>query len=466
MKKVISTILCIIILFCVFTSATPSFALSYNGFSYEIENEKVVITGYDGAETKLIIPAQIDSKSVIKIENNAFKDNKNLTSVTISEGIEDIGESAFENCSSLSTISLPTTIVHIGKNAIYNTAYYNNKNNWKLKRENTSGGNVSVGGSGVQDTVQWEDILAPVLEYLYLGTALIECEYEGVYNIKQGTTIVADYAFAGCEKAKEITFPESLIAIGKYAFDGCVLLEKFDFSDNTEIHSTSFINTGFYNNPKNWENDSLYMGTRLVEANGEEIIVKDGTTQIVSGAINGENVVIPESVTSIAKDAFIHNTDVKIFGYSDTTAQIFATENKIAFVDLNNFTKGDVDFNGKLDADDYKTLCEIALIEKTPTFITALVGDMNEDGAIDGLDVVILDLFINDIGPSTIKGDADGNGVVDTDDYKLLVKIATLNTEITDVYMFDRCDLNYDGAVDSFDAIYLDLALNGLEKIA
>ena len=87
MKKVISTILCIVILFCVFTSATPSFALSYNGFAYEIVNEKVVITGYDGAEVKLTIPTEIDGKSVIKIENNAFKDNKNLTSVTISEGI-------------------------------------------------------------------------------------------------------------------------------------------------------------------------------------------------------------------------------------------------------------------------------------------------------------------------------------------------------------------------------------------
>ena len=31
--------------------------------------------------------------------------------------------------------------------------------------------------------------------------------------------------------------------------------------------------------------------------------------------------------------------------------------------------------------------------------------------------------------------------------------------------MFDCCDLNYDGAVDSFDAMYLDLALNGLVAI-
>ena len=466
MKRFISTINCVVMLFCIFTSATPSFALSYNGFSYEIVNEKIVITGYGGAEAKLTIPAQIDSKSVIKIENNAFKDNKNLTSVTINEGIEDIGESAFENCTSLEKITLPETITHIGKNAIYNTAFYNDKNNWKLKRDTTGGGNVSVGGPGVQDTVQWEDILAPTLEYLYLGTALIQCEYEGVYHIKDGTTVVADYAFAGCEKAEEITLPSSLLAVGKYAFDGCESLGVFDFSETTEIYSTSFINTGFYNNSQNWENNSLYMGTRLVVANGDEIIVKDGATQIVSGAINGKSIVIPKSVTDICENAFTSTEDITIFGYEETVAQAFAKENNIEFIDLETITKGDVDFNGKVDNEDYKILCEIALIEKIPTFTITLAGDMNEDGTIDGLDVIILDLFLKDIGPSTIKGDADGNGVVDTDDYKLLVKITTLNSKITDVYMFDRCDLNYDGAVDSFDAIYLDLALNGLEVIA
>ena len=73
MKKTISIMLSIVMLLCVFSFNLPSFALSYNGFSYEIQNEKVVITGYNGAETKLTIPAQIDSKSVIKIENNALQ---------------------------------------------------------------------------------------------------------------------------------------------------------------------------------------------------------------------------------------------------------------------------------------------------------------------------------------------------------------------------------------------------------
>ncbi len=463
MKKCVSIMLSIVMLLCVFSFNLPSFALSYNGFSYEIQNEKIVITGYAGSDKNLTIPAEIDGKSVVKIENNAFKDNNNLTSVTISEGIKDIGESAFENCTNLATITLPATITHIGKNAIFNTAYYNNEGNWKLKRV-TEDTDLSI-GSGTQETIPWEDIIAPTLEYLYLGTALIECEYSGRYRIKQGTTVIADHALKKSENAKKIEFPQSLIAIGKHAFDGCVSLEEFNISENVEIDATSLYNTGFYNNPENWGNGALYLDTRLITANGDEIIIKDGTTQIVSGAVNGIKVVVPESVTQICENAFVNTENTIIFGYADTSAQTYANQNNIKFINLDSITKGDVDFNGELDSKDYKILYDVSILEQIPSFMVSLAGDMNEDGTIDGLDVIILDLFINNIGPSTIKGDADGNGKVNEDDYTLLVEIVTLKAEITDIYMFDRCDLNYDGAVDSFDALYLDLALNGLVAI-
>lgn len=463
MKKLISIMLSITVLLCVFSFSLPSFALAYNEFSYEIQNEEVVITGYTGSETSITIPAQIDGKSVIKIENAAFKDNKKLTSVTISDGIEDIGESAFENCTSLSTITLPKTITHIGRNAIFNTAYYNNEVNWKLKRV-VEDKDLTI-GSGNQETVPWEDVLAPTLQYLYLGTALIECEYSGIYRIKKGTTVVADYAFVKSPEAKKIEFPNSLLSIGKYAFDGCIFLESFDISENVQIDATSIYDTGFYNNSANWENNALYLGDRLIAANGEETIVKEGATQIVSGAVKSKNVVIPKTVTKICKNAFVNTENTTIFGYDDTCAQVFADENKIKFINLENYIKGDVNFNGKLDNKDYKTLCDISTLQLIPPFTITLAGDMNEDGTIDGFDVILFDLFFNNIGPSTIKGDTDGNGKVNEDDCTLLTEIATLNAEITDVYMFDRCDLNCDGAVDSFDALYLDLAYNGLVAI-
>lgn len=464
MKKSISILLSIIMLLCVFTFAMPSFALSYDDFTYEIVDEKVVITGYSGTASEITIPAEIDGQSVVKIGDNAFKNNETLTSVIISEGIEDIGTSAFENCTSLSTISVPTTINHMGEKAIYNTAYYNDKSNWKIKKT-TVDSDLSIGGSGTQDTISWEDIMAPELEYLYLDTILIECSFSGVYKIKDGTRVIADYAFSGSKDATNITLPQSLVAIGDYAFLDCTSLKKLNIPETVSFSSNSIYNTGFYNNSENWENGILYMGTRVVGTSGAETVIKDGTTHIISGALGDKNAVIPASVTSIHENAFTSTENTVIYGYADTYAETYAVENHIQFIDLNTITKGDVNFDGKTDETDYNILCSVSALQEYQSYGILLAGDMNEDGTIDGMDVIILDLFLNDIGPSTIKGDADGNGEVNEDDYDLLVKIASSTSRVTDNYMLHRCDLNDDGAVDSFDALYLDLALNGLVAI-
>ena len=56
----------------------------------------------------------------------------------------------------------------------------------------------------------------------------------------------------------------------------------------------------------------------------------------------------------------------------------------------------------------------------------------------------------------------NGDNKVDIDDYDLLVNIVSTNEKITDNVMFQCADINEDGSVDAFDAVYLDLALNGI----
>ena len=254
-------------------------------------------------------------------------------------------------------------------------------------------------------------------------------------------------------------------AIGDYAFEDCISLEKLRIPETVSFNANAIYNTGFYNNPENWENGVLYMGARVVGTSGAETVIKDGATHIISGALGDKNAVIPASVTSIHENAFTDKTNVTIYGYTDTYAETYAAENDIKFVDLNTMTKGDVNFDGKMDETDYKILCLVSALQEYQSYAILLAGDMNEDGTIDGMDAIILDLFLKNIGPSTIKGDADGDGKVTEDDYDLLVKIASATAKITDNYMLHRCDLNGDGAVDGLDALYLDLALNGLTAI-
>ncbi len=491
MKKLISIMLCIAILFCAFSSVIPSFALSYNNFTYEIIDDSVIITGYTGSETEVTVPSQIEGLNVEKISDNAFKDNKTITSVTVSSGVQDIGASAFENCTSLATISLPDTIIRIGEKAIFNTAYYNNESNWKPKstQSGSSSDGIQIGNGMAQ--IPWEDIAAQNLDYLYLGTNLIEATYSGSYAIKTGTRVIADGAFSGCaatsvtlssqlvaiggnafkdcENLKTIKFFDSLEYIGDSAFENCVSLETIELPQkDIRFNASAFYNTGYYNNPDNWRGNVLYYKDKVIgtNENSDMVEINNGATEIISGALLNKTVVIPESIIKISDTAFTDKSNATIMGYSKSYAQEYAISNDIKFIAIDTFEKGDLNFDGVIDQNDYEIICKLCATHKEEKNIDIYIGDLDNDGAVDGFDAIILDLINNDMAPSRKKGDANGDGKVDMTDYDLLLSIATMNGRITDNIMFSRCDINEDGSVDSFDVICLDLYLNNLLPIA
>ena len=482
MKKIMSIILCVAMLLCAFSFVIPSFALSYNDFIYETVDESVIITGYTGSETAVVVPSQIDGLNVEKISDNTFKDNKNITAVTVSSGVKDIGASAFENCTSLATISLPDTIIHIGEKAIYNTAYYNDKSNWRLKKDPSQIGNG--------DSIEWEDIDAPVLQYLYLDKILIEVELVGVYRVREGTLVIADSAFKDNDRARQIWLPTSIVAIGAktfegceslhtikdlnkaqyigdYAFLNCESLEHFELAENADFNATIFYNTGYYNNSENWYGNVLYYNDKVigVKENCDVVEIKDGATEIIDGVLFEKIVIIPQSVTRIADVIFADKTSATILGYSDSYARDYAETNQIKFIAIDSFEKCDLNFDGIIDNEDYELICKICSTQYEQNDLMTYLGDLDNDGAVDGFDAIILDLINNDMPPSRKKGDVNGDGKVDTLDYDLLISIVTTNDRVTDNIMFDRSDINEDGAVDSFDVVYLDLYLNNLKPI-
>ena len=152
--------------------------------------------------------------------------------------------------------------------------------------------------------------------------------------------------------------------------------------------------------------------------------------------------------------------------YDETSIPVItvsgAVDANISFVALDTAMKGDVNFNGALDENDLEFLYSVSSLQKYESYAISIVGDMNEDGAVDGLDAIILDLFLKEIPPSTLKGDANGDGKVDEADYILLTEITSCNEKIKNNFMFNRSDLNEDGAVDGFDVVYLSLLLEGL----
>ena len=69
-----------------------------DGFEYEIVDDKITITKYNGSVEEVTIPETINNIPVTAIGAEAFKDNETMTDVIILLNVETIGDDAFAGC--------------------------------------------------------------------------------------------------------------------------------------------------------------------------------------------------------------------------------------------------------------------------------------------------------------------------------------------------------------------------------
>ncbi|MBR7005310.1 MAG: leucine-rich repeat domain-containing protein [Candidatus Methanomethylophilaceae archaeon] len=80
----------------------------------------VKITGYSGNGGDVIIPDYIGGKKVLAIGDNAFKNNKDITSVVMGKYVRTIGFKAFAGCSNLTSVEFDDDLQVISSYAFFN----------------------------------------------------------------------------------------------------------------------------------------------------------------------------------------------------------------------------------------------------------------------------------------------------------------------------------------------------------
>ena len=90
-------------------------------FTYKIENNQAVITGFIGSEESITIPSSIDGYTVTCISDEAFA-SSSMKSVSLPNTITKIGWFAFKNCSNLKSIIIPNSVRSIGYSAFAQTS--------------------------------------------------------------------------------------------------------------------------------------------------------------------------------------------------------------------------------------------------------------------------------------------------------------------------------------------------------
>ena len=82
---------------------TPSGTFNVGGFVFKIWsnlNKEAILWEYNGTDTDIVIPKEVEGYTVTAIQTNAFKE-MDIESVVIPEGVTFINYGAFQNCKNL-----------------------------------------------------------------------------------------------------------------------------------------------------------------------------------------------------------------------------------------------------------------------------------------------------------------------------------------------------------------------------
>ena len=306
MKKVLCILICLLTaLLLSACSGTYSYTLD--------DSEGAVITKYNGNAAELIVPSVIDGHPVKSIGRFVFLGHKELTSVTLPQGLESISDEAFGECLNLTTITLPEGLEFIGSYAFSGCI-----NLPALKLPD------SVKAMGVNPFSRCEKlkeiIISPDHPVFTLIDGVIFNKVENElfcypdskknksYIVPDGVKSIGEDAFFSCDNITSVTLPQGLESIGYGAFASCYNLTSITLPQGLKTIGSS----AFAGDPLT--SITLPQGLKSIDAHAfsgcsfTSITLPEGLEVIGSQAfkdcVNLTTVNLPDSVKTIESNPF------------------------------------------------------------------------------------------------------------------------------------------------------------------
>ena len=323
MKKIISSVLALAMVLCIFPFAgfsLTAFAASESDLTFTLTYDEASYAVSDcdeNASGELVIPSEYKGKSVTEIDDSAFKDCKAITSVTIPDSVTSIGYDAFENCIGLKEISVSP-----------DNSDYSSQNGILFNKDKTMLITYPCGKSETSYTVPSTVVTIGEGAFRYCYNITSVTIPDSVTNIYRG-------AFENCTGLTSVTIPNSVTYIGDSAFKGCTGIASITLPD-----SVTYIG------------DSAFQDcTGLLS-----IIISGNVTHIWDDTFKNctalTSVTIPESVTDIEDDTFKGcNSELIITGYKYSAAYDYAYINGIDFISVGDGEQ--ITYNLNFEGDSY-----------------------------------------------------------------------------------------------------------------
>lgn len=234
--------------------------------------------------------------SMTAIRKAMFIKCDNLSEVTLPKKLEVIGDNAFSGCMNLTSLTLPDTLTDIGVEAFSGVG---------ITKFNLPQGVQRIGEGAFTSDIFTEIQLPETITDLG-ARAFQYCEKLEKITIPENISEIRDGTFLACSALKTVTLPQNLQRIGKDAFSNCKVLTEIDISASvTEIGEYAF-----------YKCDKL----NTVYIRGNEVSI--GECAI------GYSIVYVKSEGEW-KDA--KNKNLIFYGNIGSTAEKYAAENELTF---------------------------------------------------------------------------------------------------------------------------------------
>ena len=266
-------------------------------WSFEkVKGNKIIITGYKGSETEVVVPSEIGGMPVIAIGSCAFSpeqkrirsdlasSREKIVSIVIPEGVETIGEFLFHNCRSLRKISFPQSLKAI-----------NSLNYDSCPRLFDIEDPLLGAGLNLDEIESASPVIKEVDGMIIYGHQLVMITDKTPSDcvIPENVTWIGPRSFENRSWIKSVNITNENASIGRYAFMGCSSLESINIPNGDNVIDIRAFS----------ECKSL-----------KSIVIPDSVESIREGAFNDcaslEEIIIPDKVKNIENYGFARCTNL------------------------------------------------------------------------------------------------------------------------------------------------------------